>query len=77
MKPKDNVPVNEANMVLINQFIDDLWLQHGLADNTLQSYRIDLSQFAIWLQSNQCKSLLHINKSTVLKYLAYRLDKKI
>ncbi len=34
---------------LINTFIDTLWLEEGLAKNTLQAYRRDLTLFAAWL----------------------------
>ena len=34
---------------LVEQFVDALWLEKGLADNTLASYRSDLSHFAAWL----------------------------
>ncbi|MEO8250539.1 MAG: site-specific tyrosine recombinase XerD [Burkholderiales bacterium] len=33
----------------IDAFIDALWLEHGLAPNTLAAYRRDLSMFAQWL----------------------------
>ena len=33
----------------LDAFIDTLWLEHGLARNTLSSYRSDLSLFASWL----------------------------
>ncbi|MBN8443313.1 MAG: site-specific tyrosine recombinase XerD [Thauera sp.] len=33
----------------LDAFIDTLWLEHGLARNTLSSYRSDLALFASWL----------------------------
>jgi integrase/recombinase XerD len=33
----------------LDAFIDTLWLEHGLARNTLTSYRSDLALFATWL----------------------------
>ncbi|MOA08512.1 Tyrosine recombinase XerD [compost metagenome] len=38
---------------LIDQFLDALWLEKGLADNTRESYRSDLALFnglksAVW-----------------------------
>ncbi|AHV92586.1 site-specific tyrosine recombinase XerD [Bordetella holmesii] len=35
----------------IDAFIDAIWLEDGLAANTLAAYRRDLSAFARWLQS--------------------------
>lgn len=37
----------------IDAFLDALWLEDGLADNTLSAYRRDLSAFAKWLQTEQ------------------------
>lgn len=34
---------------LIDEFCNQLWLEEGLADNTLQAYRADLEQFAEWI----------------------------
>ncbi|ANY16906.1 site-specific tyrosine recombinase XerD [Bordetella pseudohinzii] len=35
----------------IDAFIDAIWLEDGLAANTLAAYRRDLSAFALWLQA--------------------------
>jgi len=35
----------------IDAFLDSLWLEDGLADNTLAAYRRDLSAFAHWLDA--------------------------
>lgn len=37
----------------IDAFIDILWLQDGLAKNTLESYRSDLQLFALWLEQHR------------------------
>ena len=37
----------------IDQFIDALWLEDGLARNTLAAYRRDLSLYADWLAARQ------------------------
>jgi len=39
-----------ANISLIEEFINTVWLQNGLAQNTLSAYRSDLVQFAKWLK---------------------------
>ncbi|MBB3045861.1 integrase/recombinase XerD [Litorivivens lipolytica] len=36
---------------LIDQYLDAIWLEKGLSDNTLASYRRDLTLFAQWLES--------------------------
>lgn len=39
----------DRNSVLIDAFIDALWLEQGLSKNTLAAYRRDLSLFSAWL----------------------------
>ena len=35
---------------LIDQYLDAVWLEKGLSDNTLMSYRRDLTLFQQWLE---------------------------
>lgn len=35
---------------LIEQFLDAMWMERGLSDNTLMSYRIDLTKLLHWMQ---------------------------
>jgi integrase/recombinase XerD len=42
----------------IDEFCDTLWLEDGLAKNSLDAYRRDLSLFAAWLQAERGKTLL-------------------
>lgn len=55
----------------IDLFIDALWLEDGLSKNTLESYRLDLTAFAVWAFSHG-KQLLTIEKSDVQQYLAVK-----
>ncbi|MCC4264029.1 site-specific tyrosine recombinase XerD [Oceanimonas baumannii] len=61
------------NHPLVEQFIDALWLEKGLSDNTLASYRSDLSHFAAWLDG-EGGSLLAVDGLTLQQYLAHRID---
>ena len=36
---------------LIDNFIDELWLERGLSKNTLSAYRQDISSFNKWLKT--------------------------
>ena len=60
---------------LIDSFMDALWMEKGLSQNTLASYRRDLQQFDIWLQGDG-NTLLGAGKSTIEAYLAHRLKEK-
>lgn len=63
--------------VLIDRFLDALWMERGLSRNTLDAYRNDLQRFATWLQStNSADSLLQVARDDVLSYLVYRLEKQ-
>ena len=45
MAKVDNIPVAEQK--LLEQFIDHLWMEHGLSENTLSAYRNDLADEAV------------------------------
>ncbi|MDH5648757.1 MAG: site-specific tyrosine recombinase XerD [Gammaproteobacteria bacterium] len=53
----------------IERFIDDLWSQQGLSDNTLLAYRRDLEAASAWLR-NRKSSLLKAEREQLLGYLA-------
>ncbi len=61
---------------LLDGFIDTLWLEDGLARNTLESYRRDLRQFTIWLAAGRRRGLLDVDRADVLAYLAYRFEQR-
>ena len=56
---------------LLDDFCDTLWLQDGLARNTLESYRRDLRQFAAWLRSASGKTLLAADHADIQRYLGH------
>jgi len=57
---------------LIDRFCDALWLEDGLARNTLDSYRRDLQQFARWLATHQGRELLAADQADIQAYLGHR-----
>ena len=58
-----------ADSLELDLFIDHLWLEDGLSRNTLDSYRLDLSAFSLWL-AEQKKSLLTVDQADIQQYLA-------
>jgi integrase/recombinase XerD len=58
----------------IEKFLEALWLEHGLSDNTLASYRTDLKGFERWLSDNEKIGLLSVQRHHLLSYLSYRLQ---
>lgn len=64
------VSANIASDRLIDGFIDNVWLEKGLSQNTLNAYRQDVSNFSNWLNPVYLEKA---NKINLLDYLAYRL----
>jgi len=58
---------------LIDQFLDALWLEKGLSDNTRASYRSDLALFNGWLQERGIE-LPGAGRELILDHLGWRLD---
>lgn len=57
------------NQALINQFLDAVWVEQGLSENTLSAYGSDLRIFANWLKS---RPMLEVNTGDLSKFLASR-----
>ena len=55
----------------VDVFCDALWLEDGLAKTTLDSYRSDLSRFALWLQQQQYGELLAVDAATLSAFIAH------
>ena len=58
---------SSSNNEIIDIFIDAVWLEAGLSQNTLSAYRSDLQRFAQFLQT---LSLLDVSQSKIQAYLA-------
>ena len=61
---------------LIEQFLDAIWMERGLSENTLAAYRNDLSGFARWLTKQQNTILMTARRDQVQAYLAHRVTGK-
>lgn len=58
----------------IERFIDAIWMEKGLSDNTLTSYRRDLRQFHEWLVAESCTSIMGATRASLHAYLGARLE---
>nr|WP_236887031.1 site-specific tyrosine recombinase XerD [Dickeya chrysanthemi] len=65
--------VQQQDQVLIEQFLDALWLERNLAENTLSSYRNDLCSLAEWLAHHN-SDLLQAQPLDLQGFLAERLE---
>ncbi len=70
--------MSDADAELLDQFCDALWLEDGLAKNTLAAYRSDLSLFAAWLAASGKpggRSLIAAEDHDIKAYLAHLHDR--
>jgi integrase/recombinase XerD len=58
----------------IEHYIDAMWMERGLSDNTLSAYRRDLSQYQQWLESRQ-SSIIRADRADLQTYLGACLKK--
>lgn len=61
-----------ASQTAIDEFCDSLWLEDGLAKNTLEAYRRDLQLLAEWLQRERGKDLYAARGEDMNGYFAAR-----
>lgn len=64
-----SLPIAEDS-ALLDHFIDNLWLEDGLAKNTLAAYRSDLALFAGWL-GGIGRRLVDVDENCIKAYLAH------
>ena len=61
-----------ASQASIDEFCDTLWLEDGLAKNSLDAYRRDMALFATWLDVERGKSLYAATDTDINAYFAAR-----
>jgi integrase/recombinase XerD len=69
---KDESVAAEPDLMIIENFLDAVWMEQGLSANTLAAYRSDLTGLAVWLTKQSCE-LLTAQRDQLLAYLAQRL----
>jgi len=65
----DQIPAVEQSV--IEQFLDALWMEHGLSQNTLSAYKNDLANLAFWLNENN-SDLRQASQINLQAFLAHR-----
>ncbi|MFT7300780.1 MAG: integrase/recombinase XerD [Porticoccus sp.] len=63
--------INSADQQLIDTYMDAVWMEKGLSQNTLEAYRLDLHAFGVWF-SSYGQSLVRVAGIDVQSYLAHR-----
>lgn len=65
--------MSERDITLVERFLDALWLERGLSENTLSAYRSDLLGLSHWLQTGQL-DLIQAERADLLGYLQRRVE---
>ncbi|VUD56692.1 Tyrosine recombinase XerD [Thalassocella blandensis] len=65
--------IHEADAQLLTRFLDSIWAEKGLSDNTLSSYRRDLEALAVWLYRKRI-NFVSLSPSDLQSYLADRFS---
>lgn len=63
----------DAEAQLIQQYLDQLWLEKGVSEHTLSAYGTDLRKFAVFVQSRGL-TLVQADADLLNHYLAMRHD---
>ncbi len=69
MSDRTTVPASAAS---IDRFCDAIWIEEGLAANTLVAYRRDLMLFAIWLGAQSGQALIDATETDLRGYALAR-----
>lgn len=67
---------DESDGELIRRFVNALWVEEGLSENTQKAYCSDLSLFAAWLTRTHKKTLCQVGASEIEGYLALKFRQK-
>jgi len=62
----------DGSAEIIDRFIDALWIEDGLAANTLAAYRRDLALYAAWLARTHARSIDQTTEADLLAYAVTR-----
>ena len=65
--------MNQTGDPLIEQFLDAIWMERGLSENTLTAYRHDLTGYTRWLKAQQNSDPAVVGRDQIQAYLAYRV----
>ena len=68
--------LSEAASATLDRFADSLWLNDGLARNTIESYRRDVVQLARWLEETGRSTLLSATPADLHRHLAWQVEAK-
>lgn len=65
----------EQNTDLVERFLDAMWMERGLSENTLASYRIDLNKLCQWLMPTE-ERLITVSVARLQDYQHWLFDQQ-
>lgn len=68
--------VNDHSLSLVERWLDAVWMERGLSDNSLGSYRRDLLQYAHWLEGRDVR-LDHSRREHLFAYLEHLHQRRL
>jgi len=68
--------MNAEDAALLDEFCDAVWLEDGLAKNTLDAYRRDLRLFSEWVEEQGRASLVYATEADISAYFAWRFSQR-
>ena len=63
----------DQDSTIVESFLDNIWMEYGLSENTLSAYRNDLLNLVKWLGKSQI-SIADARHEDLLEYFAYRVS---
>ena len=66
------IDISDDEQALLDRVMQQLWLEQGLAQHSLNAYETDLRVFAAWLALHK-KALLRAHRADILTYLAEKM----
>lgn len=72
---RSSVAVSAEDRQAIDAFLDAVWAEQGLSDNTLAAYRRDLEGFSRWLTARGA-TLASVGRADIQDYLSFRFQKR-
>ena len=61
---------------ILDTFLDTIWIEKGLSQNTLDSYKSDMEKYFLWL-SKISLNYKEVSRADILQYLSYLFNQKL
>ena len=69
-----NLNKEDANL---RSFLDYLYIEKGLSQNTVKAYEVDLLAFISWITDNTNTDVINIKEDNINKYISYLFKTKL